>query len=81
MSVLQSSELCQKKKSQLLWTQSVKKCCDLDPIPASIPNKCKSVLLSFLINMVNMSLQSSCTEASNDQTEAQEGQLGLRQLF
>ena len=31
--------------------------------------------------MVNMSLQSSCTEASNDQTEAQEGQLGLRRLF
>ena len=81
MSVLQSSELCQKKKSQLLWTQSVKNCCDLDPIPASILNKCKSVLLSFLINMVNMSLQSSCTEESNDQTEAQEGQLGLRRLF
>lgn len=39
--------------------KSGKKCCHVDPIPASILKECKSTLLPILTNMVNMSLQSA----------------------
>ena len=42
-----------------MWTKSVKKSCDLDPIPASTLKECKSTLLPILTNMVNMLLQSA----------------------
>ena len=42
-----------------MWTKSVTKSCDLDPIPASILKECKSTLLLIFTNMVNMSLQSA----------------------
>ena len=44
--------------------KSGKKCCDIDPIPASILKECKSTLPPILTNMVNMSLQSAFIPAT-----------------
>ena len=47
-----------------MWTKSVKKSCDLDPIPASIFKECKSTILPVLTNIVNMSLESASMAAA-----------------